>query len=494
MRSTTIGLVAVAALAACNDRPATPPPPTPSTTATIPIGCEKVLGATQGLDAQTTVFHQASVQVGTELPIAVPPGTVSLTVIEQALSAPDVITQHIPGQSTPDVMPNTAIPLTITDPTGKIVHDDHPGSGGGDITQLPSFFASESPAAGTITIPNTSAGLAALVRPGTWKVLVSDYAYECATGALLSTPVTCDESSRASTYDVTVITKQAPGGAIPSAGTIDFTFYFATQRADDPATGTTTIPLTRANAEAGKDPDLARMVQTLGVLLAQGGLTLGNVQYRDLPADLQATFDAGVDVDVRGACAELPQMLAHSEPGNAANIFLVSRLTGGSAGAFTVIGVDGTIPGPASVGGTVASGAAVSTEDLRANRSACSGTAPVFSGPFCGADLVAFVAAHETGHFMGLYHTTEQEGLDFDTLVDTPTCPCSTCKLATGESCATSAGSSASTHLMTTLECNGQRAGCAGSDNLMFWLFGSAAKGTLTPEQQQVIRANPLVH
>jgi hypothetical protein len=292
MRSTTIGLVAVAALAACNDRPATPPPSTPSTTATIPVGCEKALGATQGLDpSQTTIFHQASVQVGTELPIPVPPGTVSLTVIEQALSAPDVITQHVPGQSTPDVMPNTAIPLTITDPTGKIVHDDHPGSGGGDITQLPSFFASESPAAGTITIPNTSAGLAALVRPGTWKVLVSDYAYECATGALLTTPVTCDESSRASTYDVTVITKHAAGGTIPAAGTIDFTFYFATRRADDPGTSTTTVPLDAANAAAGKDPDLNRMVKTLGFLLGQAGLALG-------PAEQQGRVGAKMDTPI----------------------------------------------------------------------------------------------------------------------------------------------------------------------------------------------------
>jgi len=160
--------------------------------------------------------------------------------------------------------------------------------------------------------------------------------------------------------------------------------------------------------------------------------------------------------------------------------------------------VDGTIPGPSSVGGTVASGAAVSTEDLRFNRSACTGDAPVFVDPVtrsvgCGADEVAFVAAHEMGHFLGLYHTTEQDGLEFDTLGDTPRCPCDACKLAPGERCADATSSSAPLHVMTTVECTRNDA-CGGGDNLMFWLFGSAAQGVLTPEQQQVIRANPLVH
>ena len=41
---------------------------------------------------------------------------------------------------------------------------------------------------------------------------------------------------------------------------------------------------------------------------------------------------------------------------------------------------------------------------------------------FCGADQVAYIAAHESGHYLGLYHTTEANAGIFDPLGDTPQC------------------------------------------------------------------------
>jgi hypothetical protein len=500
MRSSALLFIpaSIAVLAACNDSNRAPSGASPdagaSTVDTLPVGCAKEPAQPSALPGspptQTTVQHFAPVTVGTPQPFDVPPNTISVTVIEQALTAPDAITEHFSDGST-NADPNTAVPLTIADPTGKIVHDDRPTTDVSDPTSMPSFFASESPATGTVTFPNTTTGLNTPIPAGTWTLLVSDLAYECATANLFRSAVTCDESSKTSTYDVTVITKQAAGQVIPSNGTIDVAFYFATKQAPD-NNGVTTRPLTAASAPT--DPDLQRMVATLRSIYGAAGIAIGDVAFVDLPDALQTTLDKGIDVDVRGACAALPQLLASASAGNRANVFLVSRLTGGTtSGTFTVVGVDGTIPGPSSVGGTVASGAAVSTEDLRftALVNACAPASPDFRN--CGADTVAYIAAHEIGHFLGLYHTTEQEGFDFDTLSDTAACPCTSCKTTVTEKCQNNITSAAPLHLMTSVECTASDA-CGGGDNLMFWLFGSKAAGTLSPDQGRVMRANALVH
>ena len=50
---------------------------------------------------------------------------------------------------------------------------------------------------------------------------------------------------------------------------------------------------------------------------------------------------------------------------------------------------------------------------------------------------------------------------------------------------------------MTVAECTlrspDKGASCGGGDDLMFWILDQGSLGTLTPQQQRVIRANPLV-
>ena len=48
----------------------------------------------------------------------------------------------------------------------------------------------------------------------------------------------------------------------------------------------------------------------------------------------------------------------------------------------------------------------------------------------CGADRTAFIAGHEAGHYLGLFHTTESDGRFFDPLADTAKCPCIPCAAA----------------------------------------------------------------
>src|SRR5262249_15435571 len=148
--------------------------------------------------------------------------------------------------------------------------------------------------------------------------------------------------------------------------------------------------------------------------------------FYDLSAADKTRFGTSINADKHGPCDELDQMFTISgdHPGNTINLFLVHSLTTSQSGGGQVVGVDGTIPGPATLSGTVPSGAAVSLADLFCRPGGCIGAPNIGN---CGADQVAFIAGHETGHFLGLYHPTEIQGLLYDGLTDTAKCPCALC-------------------------------------------------------------------
>ena len=478
--------------------------PANSSGSSVPLTCaqdDKPVGVSSFLPAvpgAPSVIHQQTYTVGQTATFTAPQNTASLTIVEQATQAPDMVSFSF-GGSRLDT-DNVAVPHTVQSPDGSITFNDV--TDGLILATTPNYYAShsvfffsDSPATGTLTIPNTSAGLAIAnggtgLPAGSWSMVVSDLAWECQTGVVLNAGDSCLAGALDSTYQVTVIAKpvDAGTGVIPTSGSLDVAVYFATASVDGK-------PLTAASANA--DADLARMKTTLTGLFANAGITSVNVNFVDLPADVQASYATGVNIDQRGACAELPQLLKHAAKGNTFNIFMVSDLvesTSTAQGSSTIVGIDGTIPGPASIGGTVASGAAVSAANLRLNSglSACAGSAN-YQG--CGADVTAYIIAHEAGHFLGLYHVTEQYGAEFDPLLDTPTCVCKSCSSAPS-TCADPAQGTppASADRVRVNECLGAKPGCGGGDNLMFWLLGVGSQGNLTAEQGQVIRANPLVH
>ncbi len=439
------------------------------------------------------LLHASPVTVGQNVSFDVPAGTTSITIVEQAISAPDTTTIISNGSAL--TLDNVAVPHTVTGPGGVSFDDVADGQTlpppdkdpATYFAGLPVYFFSDSPATGTLTIPNTSDGLllsASGLPTGTWTAQISDYAYECAAGiGKNQTFSSCVQGALNSTYDVTVIAKPTSGG-IPASGTLQVVLNFV---------GLTTSVLNPAltASSAPFDPDVKRLVSTLQSLYALKNITV-NVSYADAPGDVQTRYATGVNIDKIGACSDLSQLLRYGASGNVLNIFLVPALIETtSTGSATTVGIDGTIPGPASIGGTVASGAVVSAAALRDTRGCTTGSTN-FLG--CGADETAYIIAHEAGHFLGLYHVTEKYGFEFDPLSDTLPCKCTSCSGQPSTCSDPSKGTPPSNaDPVNVSECLNTTTGCGGGDNLMFWLLAPGSAGNLSAQQSQVMRANPLV-
>jgi hypothetical protein len=438
-----------------------------------PVGsCRKPVVPSSGV----TEIPLGTQAVGTVVSFDVPAGTASITIIEQAngtgpAAPPDSVTLN--GNL---VIENTAVPDKLKNPGGTVIYDDNPPSPPPpDPSGETVFFASGSPVTGAFTIPNTSKLLAQSVNglpTGKWQFVVNDFGYECVGAS------NCTGGSRNTTYDVRVVLR---GGAPRTSGTVDVAFYLAGVKTL--ASGT----ITAANATT--DATMRRMVTSLATLYSKVGICVGKVTFYDLPAWAEARFGA-LNIDKIGPCDDLDQMFTLSVPGNQLNFFLVgSFVSKANAGAqVQIAGIDGTIPGPSAFGGTIHSGAVVNGGDLGGSTAGCSGAFNLS----CNADFIAYITAHEGGHWMGLYHTTEQLGDNFDPIADTPKCPCTTCVPAASRSQCSKFDPNVAP-IVNGTNCT-KSTSCGGGENLMFWLLDNKSTGALTCEQGGVMRANPVVH
>jgi hypothetical protein len=247
----------------------------------------------------------------------------------------------------------------------------------------------------------------------------------------------------------------------PAAGTS----YVLTARADDRADALI--------AAFGVDGSTRRRIDLDIFYVGGGGLrptgSRGSRVVAEGLADAERLLGIEI-VDVRqhevvGGTRAALAILEETPDGDLPELGEVFRLSAGagrpSLSLFFVrqagmaLGVSGGIPGPAPMHGTAASGIAIAADFL----------------DLPGVEL-GQVLAHEVGHHLGLFHTTEILGVVIEPIEDTPECRV--------ENDADGDG------MVSDSECRD-----AGADNLMFWA-GSGEE--LTADQRRVVHRSPAAY
>ncbi len=165
---------------------------------------------------------------------------------------------------------------------------------------------------------------------------------------------------------------------LPTTGVLDLNLYF---------TGSNGWTAETAKTDAA----FQQIISQVDTIYQSVGVRLGELTYQDIDARYK------VIESVTGPDSDLMELFAQSSQSrmNAVNLFFVDELTlppmPGGGGGGTILGIAGGIPGPPLTQGTSKSGVAV------------------ISKPIPGGPGIASVVAHEAGHFLGLFHTTEHE-------------------------------------------------------------------------------------
>jgi len=186
------------------------------------------------------------------------------------------------------------------------------------------------------------------------------------------------------------------------------------------------------SAGAPISAELQRAMDRFSEFYNRLGIRIGEVRTHELVGGLARAF-ASLEMDATGNLPELDALFSLTAGSTSASLswFFVRDAEG-------VLGIAGGIPGAQCLPGTAASGIVISSDML-------------------GSTIaLESVLIHETGHFLGLFHTSEGDGTVFDPFDDTPACGPE--RDVDGDG------------LLVPGECVG-----AGTDNVMFWAATEAS-------------------
>lgn len=178
-----------------------------------------------------------------------------------------------------------------------------------------------------------------------------------------------------------------------------------------------------------------------------GGPAVGSVSLWSIDGDDTPVFDDYVAITSATVEGETQSL----------NFFLISYFSD-EAGT---LGVASGIPGPVSMTGAYGAGVVVAVDEHLNG-----------AGTAVDTSLMGETMAHEGGHQMGLFHTTESDGSRTERLDDTPNCP----ESADGDN----------DNYFSAEECRN-----FDGRNFMFWVAGSFTQDEITADQTWVLNRSP---